>query len=62
MKQHYNIDGVNWPVATFTVDFKTASEFVSYFSGKMPNYSDEKLKEVYKLVQEDLKGNKKEAL
>lgn len=58
----YNIDGVNWPVATFTVDFKTVSEFVSYFSGKMPNYSDEKLKEVYKFVQDDLKGGKKEAL
>lgn len=56
---NYNIDGVNWAREIFTVDYTTQSEFVSYFSGKFPSYTDEKLKEVYKFVQADIKGNKK---
>jgi hypothetical protein len=57
-RTHYNIDGVNWAVEIFTTDFTTVAEFVSYYSGKMPKYNDEKLKEVYKFVTNELKGKK----
>jgi hypothetical protein len=49
-----NIDGVNLPIE-FVTDHTTVASFVSEFSGKFPNWSDDKLKEVYKFVKDEIK-------